>query len=118
MPKKKKNARADAAVAATEPQQLPVKILIDPSEEQEVYYANYAEASFGQYECLVSFARVPTKLNSARTEEAKGGTLRIEPLVQIMISPALLQGLIQALVITKESYERMSDQNRDQEAPK
>ena len=117
MAKKRKIKAAKKAMAA-QPQRLPIRVIVDAPDELAVYYANYAEASAGHHECLISFARVPTKLSVARTEEAKGGTLRLEPLVQVMIPPTLLPGLIRALSITKEGYEKLVGLIHDPDAPK
>jgi hypothetical protein len=91
---------------------------VDPTDEMAVYYANYAEASFAQHECLISFARVPTKMSIARSEEAKTGTIKLEPLVQVIIPPTLVPGLIRALSTVKEGYERLIGPINDLEAPK
>jgi Protein of unknown function (DUF3467) len=109
MAKKRKPQANEAVVVAAPPselQTLPVRVVIDPSEEAAVYYANYAEVGFGQHEFVVSFARVPAKLNLEQIEEAKGGTLRVEPSVQITIPPTLLPGLIRALSTMKDAYEK------------
>lgn len=114
----KRPATKISKAAASEPERVPIRVVVDPSDELAVYYANYAEASFAQHECLISFARVPTKMNVARTEEAKGGTLKLEPLVQVMIPPTLLPGLIRALLITKDGYEKIMGPINDPEAIK
>jgi hypothetical protein len=110
---RKKRARA----AAIEPERVPVRVLVDAVDESAVYYANYVECSFAPHECLLSFARVPAKLSVARTEEAKGGTLRLEPLVQIIVPPTLMPGLIRALTTTKEGYEKIMGPIKEPDAP-
>jgi hypothetical protein len=103
--------------AANEPQSISVRVVLDAVDESAVYYANYAEASLGNHECLLSFARVPTKMNIARTEEAKSGVLRLEPLVQIIVPPTLLPGLIRALTVTKDGYEKTIGSIKEPDAP-
>jgi len=106
MAKKKKQA----AGAAPIPRDglVPVTVVIDPVDESAAYYANYAEVSLAQYDCILSFVRVPTKLSLARSEEAKSGTLKFEPLVQVILPPTLIPGLIRALMTTKEAFEKIS----------
>jgi hypothetical protein len=117
MAKKRKTAPTKKAVAAV-PERLPVRIVVDATDEGAVYYANYAEASVGQHEILILFARVPTKMSIARTEEAKSGTIKLEPLVQVAIPPTLLPSLIRALSTTKDGFEKLVTQIYDPEAPK
>src|SRR5262249_14192311 len=83
-----------------------VRVILDPIDESSVYYANYVEVSFASHDCLLSFVRVPTKLSTAQTEEAKGGTLKLGPIVQVIVPPTLVPGLIRALTTTKDGYEK------------
>jgi hypothetical protein len=114
----KRPAAKISKAAASEPDRLPIRVVVDATDESGVYYANYVEASFAQHEILISFARVPTKMSIARTEEAKSGILKLEPLVQVAIPPTLLPGLIRALSTTKDGFEKMVSQIYDPEAPK
>jgi hypothetical protein len=102
---------------AKEPERVPVRVILDPVDES-VHYANYVETSFGTYECLLSFGRVPPKLNIAQTEEVKSGTLKLEPLVQIIVPPTLIPGLIRALTTTKDGYEKMMGPIKEPDASK
>lgn len=100
-----------------EPKQIrvPVHVIMDVPDDGTPYYANYAEATFGTHECLISFGTVPTKLSAKKTEEAKSGSLHIDALVQVIIPPSLLPGLIRALITTKEGFEKSVGPIKDAE---
>jgi hypothetical protein len=99
MPRKKASSKT------LMPEATAVKVVVDAPDDATTIYANYAEATLGQHDCLISFAVVPAKLNARKTEETQGGTLRVEPLVQIAIPKTMLPGLIRALTTTKDAYE-------------
>jgi hypothetical protein len=105
------------APTAAAPGPVAVRVLMNAADDAAVIYANYAEATFGQHDCLISFGAVPAKLSARKTEEAKGGMLTIEPLVQVVIPPTLLPGLIKALTVTKDAYELQVGPIREPKEP-
>jgi hypothetical protein len=110
MAKKKQTQNGKPAVET-----LPLKVILDPTDDTPSYYANYAEATFAPHECALYFARVPTKLGVDRTDEARAaGTLRIDPSMQIVFGPTLLPGLIRALTTIKGAYETTFGPIRDE----
>jgi len=106
MPRKMSTKQAIPPARGKPGDVLPVRIVVDPTEETPVYYANHAEVSLSPHEISVSFVRVPSKLSSSRTKDAQvSGSLTFEPTVQVVIPPTLLPGLIKAMTITKDQYE-------------
>lgn len=100
-------ARAKKAKTRTpEPPSLKaVKVVVEPSGDP--VYANFAEVSAAQHEFQISFALTPSKPNPEILEQAKAGEIHLEALVQILLPPTIIPGLIKALITTKEQYEAM-----------
>ena len=71
-----------------------LKIVADPTDDTPSYYCNFVETVCSPHEMALNFVRVPTKLTAAQTEEAKGGTLNLEPAVQVFFAPTLLPALV------------------------
>jgi hypothetical protein len=108
MARKKAQKAADAVAKADGEQitNLSAKVSVEVSEETPFFYVNYAEAGFAAHEIALSFVRIPTKLSSAKVDEAKGGILRCEATAHVLFAPTLLPGLIRSLTTIKESYEK------------
>ena len=83
-----------------------LKIMADPTDDTPSYYCNFVETVCSPHEMALNFVRVPTKLTAAQTEEAKGGTLNLEPAVQVFFAPTLLPALVRALTVLRENFER------------
>jgi hypothetical protein len=100
MPRKSKSKTAAAA-----PVYANIQIALESNVES--VYANYAEVSSSLHEFQISFALAPTRLTAVKVEEMKSGGLKVEALVQILLPPTVIPGLIRALTITKEQHETM-----------
>lgn len=88
------------------PQQVQLQVVLDPTDDTPAYYINYADVTFGMHDFIMSFARLPTKLNSSQLEGLKAGTtMRFEPLLQVILPPTIIPGLIRALSTTKDGFE-------------
>jgi hypothetical protein len=98
-------ARKSAAKAAKQPVPMPVKISLEYS--GETIYANYAEVSAAQHEFQITFALSPTKPTAEQIEHANSGIMRLPTLVQILLPPTIIPGLIKALSTTKEQHEAL-----------
>ena len=89
------------------PNRLSVKIQPDPKPDTPSYYVNYAAVAHTEYDFLVSVLRIPVQLTPEQTELAKkGNPVPIEPILQLIVPPRLVDGLITALSIQKEKYEQ------------
>lgn len=87
---------------------VPVRIVVDVTPDTPTYYANHIEIAYNRHEIAVWVARLPTKASRddmALAEEI--GELVVEPEMQILLPPTLIDGLISALETTKENYEKV-----------
>jgi hypothetical protein len=83
-------------------------VRLEPLESASVYYVNYIEVANSPQDFSLICGRLPGKLSAEKTEEAKKlGVLVIEPEVQLIIPITLVPGLIKALTIQKEKYEKL-----------
>lgn len=97
---------------------ISIKIVPDPKPDTPSYYINYAAVAHSQYEFLLSVLRIPDKLSPEQTQLAKkGGAVPIEPILQLIIPPRLIDGLIKALNIQKEKYEQENGPIRYEKQP-
>ncbi len=80
------------ADAASRPKVLPIRVVVDPTEDTPSYYTNYAEAALSAHELAISFARVPTKMSVEQTRKWDRGEIRLEPMVQVIFAPTLFPG--------------------------
>lgn len=95
---------------------LAVRVTLRESEDTPVYYINYAELYSSQNEFGISVARVPTKPRPEDIEEAKkSGAIRVETMLQLVMPPTIIPGLINALKRQKESFERLYGEIKPQE---
>jgi hypothetical protein len=98
-------ARKGSAKAAAPSAPTPVKVFLEYGGEP--LYANYAEVSSAQHEFQLAFALAPTKPTAEQLEQVNGGTMRLPVLVQILLPPTIIPGLIKALITTKEQHEAL-----------
>lgn len=83
-------------------------VRLEPLENTSVYYVNYIEIANSPQDFSIICGRLPGKLSHDKMEQAKKlGALVIEPEVQLIIPTTLVPGLIRALTIQKEKYEKM-----------
>ena len=84
---------------------MSINIMPDPKPDTPAYYINYAAVSHSQYDFSLSVLRIPAQLTQEQTELAKKGSdVLIEPILQLIIPPRLIDGLITALNTQKEKY--------------
>ena len=89
------------------PDRLSITIQPDPKPDTPSYYVNYAAVSYTEYDFMVTVLRFPLQLTPEQTELAKkGGAVPVEPILQLIVPPKLVDGLITALSIQKEKYEQ------------
>jgi hypothetical protein len=75
------------------------------------YYANYMGVSHSPYDFTLSAARIPSPLTREQTVLAKSGQkIPVEPIVQLVMPPLLIDGLIHALMDQKARYEKTAAQ--------
>jgi hypothetical protein len=75
------------------------------------YYVNYMGVSHSPYDFTLSAARIPSPLTREQTALAKSGQkIPVKPIVQLVIPPLLIDGLIHALTDQKAKYEKTAAQ--------
>ena len=100
------------------PDRISIKIVPDPKLDTPSYYINYAAVAHSQYEFLLSVLRTPAQLSPEQIELAKkGSAVPVEPILQLIIPPRLIDGLIKALSTQKEKYERENGPIRHEKQP-
>ena len=108
---KKKKAQAVKDVVAASAKETAETIAVRPVFDMEidspVYYVNHIEVASTRFEFSLICGRVPTKLTPKQVDELRDNkTLRLVPILQMLVSPTLVQGLIDALTLQKKNYEK------------
>lgn len=81
------------------------QIRIENRADTPSYYANYVAVSHTPYDFTLSVAKVPSPLPPELLELAQQGKpMPMEALVQIVLPPLLIDGLIKALIEQKEKH--------------
>ena len=82
-----------------------VTIKLRDISEVPTYYVNYLDVGHSAYEFAITAAKAPTRLDDAtRSQLAKDGVLELEPLLQLLVPPKVIPGLIDALVKQLTAY--------------
>jgi hypothetical protein len=90
--------------------QLDAQILLDVKPDTPSYYVNYIGISHTAYDITLSAVKIPSPLRQDQFELVKSGQqIPMEPLLQIVIPPLLLDGLIQALIAQKEQHQQTQE---------
>jgi hypothetical protein len=88
------------------PDTMAVNIQPDAKPDTPSYYINYASVAHSEFDFVVSVLRAPTQLTPEQTKLAeKGNNVSVEPILQLIIPPRLIDGLIMALTAQRERYE-------------
>lgn len=91
---------------AVSPQVLEITISPQVTENTTYYYFNYIAVTHSRYDFALAFARLPVTLKPEQEEIAKKGKpIPVEADLQVVISPELISGLIDALTRQKDKYE-------------
>jgi transposase-like protein len=85
---------------------LAVQVILDSNEDTSTVYANHAEISHNMNEFCVSFARVPTRISQDTISHIREhGKISVPTLIQVVLPPTIVPGLIKALSSQKDLYE-------------
>jgi hypothetical protein len=88
-------------------QELTAHVRLDVKPDTPSYYVNYMGVSHTAYDFTLSATKIPSPLTPEQTELAKSGKqIPLEPVVQLIVPPLLVDGLIKALTDQKEKYEK------------
>jgi hypothetical protein len=110
MAKKKRGqpSTSPQPVAVLQGQPMTVNVTLRVSEDTTPnYYVNNVEVGQTPFDFTITCAKIPTKLRADVLEEVqRSGTLALDATVQITLPPPVIPGLIRALTIQKEMYEK------------
>ncbi len=111
MDKKKRVRRV--STEAKKKRLVPITILPDLKPDTPYYYVNYAAVSHSPYDFSMTVLRIPAELSPEQKELAKvGKPVPIEPLLQLILPPRLIGGLIRAFTDQQQKYEKSFGQIR------
>jgi hypothetical protein len=97
-------AGAAAPVTATK---VPVRMALEVPESVSRYYANFIEISQTSWDFALIFTTLPAKPTPAKVAEMQAtGVLAWPAEVVVNFPPTLMAGLIRALNMQKEAYEK------------
>ena len=85
-----------------------VRVSVEIPDGTPAYYTNYMEVSHTKWDFSLIITRVPAKIDKAKLAEiqASGGVLPLPADVTINFPTTLMAGLIRALNMQKEAYEK------------
>jgi hypothetical protein len=87
--------------------ELTAQIRLDIKSDTPSYYVNYVGVSHTAYDFTISAAKMQSPPTQEQLEFAKSGEpIPLEPIVQLVMPPLLIDGLMQALADQKEKYEK------------
>lgn len=110
----KKSASKAAGKPAKSQDAVQAKIALDFGEHMPTFHSNYADIGHGRFEFSLVFASVPIRLSAHVRETAKkAGIVSIVPDVQVLIPTDVMPGLIRALQMQLERYEKAFGKVRD-----
>lgn len=92
-------------------QELTAQVRLDVKSDTPSYYVNYIGVSHTPYDFTLSVTKIPSPLTQEQIDIAKSGkALPLEPILQLVVPPLLVDGLIKALVDQKEKYAKTLSQ--------
>jgi|ERR1700733_14383527 len=88
-------------------QEMAAQIRLDVKLDTPSYYVNFIAVSHTAYDFTLSAVKIPSPLTQEQAEFAKSGKqIPIEPVLQLVIPPLLVDGLIKALTDQKGRHEK------------
>jgi hypothetical protein len=98
-------------------QEVSGRIVIDVPEDLGAYYVSHAEISHNKHDFTILCGKLPAKLSPEQLAIAKSsGEVHIETLVQLIVPPTMIAGLIYALTEQKRKYEKETGKSLDDPA--
>lgn len=86
--------------------EVTANVRLDVRPDTPSHYVNYIAVSHTAYDFTISAIKMPSPLAQEQLEIAKSGQqIPIEPIVQLIVPPLLIDGLIKALTDQKAKYE-------------
>ena|SRR5256885_2359433 len=87
------------------------QVRIDVKPDTPSYYVNYIGISHTPYEFTLSAAKIPSPATQDQLEIIKSGQpMPLEAVLQLVVPPLLIDGLIMALMDQKQKYNKTLEQ--------
>jgi hypothetical protein len=87
--------------------ELTAQLRLDIKPDTLSYYVNYIAVSHTAYDFTLSAAKMPSPLSQEQLELAKSGQqVPLETVVQLVIPPLIVDGLMKALADQKAKHEK------------
>lgn len=103
----KSTVPAPAQPTIPAPVAVTVRIAVDVPEGTPAFYSNYLEVSQTKWDFSLIIARIPVKHSAAKINDMQAtGLLPLRADATINFPPTLMAGLIRALTVQKEAYEK------------
>ena len=96
---------------ASQQQELTAQVRLDVKPDTPSYYVNYIGVSHTPYDFTLSVTKIPSPPTQEQIDLAKSSKpMPLEPILQLILPPLLVDGLIKALVDQKEKYAKTLSQ--------
>jgi hypothetical protein len=80
---------------------------IDVNSDTPSYYVNFMAVSHTAYDFTLTVTKIPSPFTQEQSALAKSGKqIPVEPILQLVMPPLLIDGLIKALTDQKEKHEK------------
>jgi len=91
--------------------ELNAQVRLDVKPDTPSYYVNYIGVSHTAYDITLSAMKVPSPFTQEQIELAQSGQqIPVEPILQLVLPPLLVDGLIRALTDQKARHEKTAAQ--------
>jgi hypothetical protein len=99
-------------------QELTAQVRLDVTPDTPSYYVNFLGVTHTAYDFTLSATKIPSPFTQDQIELVKSGQqIPLEPLVQLVMPPLLIDGLISALIDQKAKFElTLAQQVKNNEA--
>ncbi len=95
-------------------QKIEVRVSLRVTDDTPSYYVNHLEVSQTQHEFTFSVGKIPSRFSAEKQSEIAGShVMEIDAMLQLMIPPTLLPGIIKAMQIQLELFEKANGKVKD-----
>lgn len=107
MARRKKPAAIPEGPQERQPEVLALRPIIDVREDTPQYYANHIEINFTVHDFSLLIGRISSRIKPEDVAEArKSHIVKVPADVQILLPTTLIAGLLRALLVQKDAYEK------------
>jgi hypothetical protein len=87
--------------------ELTAHVRLDVKPDTPSYYVNFIAVSHTAYDITLSATKIPSPFTQEQVELAQSGQqIPVEPIIQLVLPPLLVDGLIKALTDQKAKHEK------------